>query len=188
MICGRTEKQFMEEVERFHGFVAPGLLIGGYMVDAIREKISEKVEADAIVETAHCLPDAVQILTPCTIGNGWLKIVNLGKFAITMFDRHTFKGVRVYMDLKKLESHKNIYNWYMGLVSKKDLPKEILIGSILEAKKDILSSKEVVLREHGKRVKKSTVAVCENCHEAYFASQGDVCLACQGKDYYEITR
>ena len=187
MICGRSEKQFMEEVERFHGFVAPGLLIGGYMIDMIRETISENVEADAIVETAHCLPDAVQVLTRCTIGNGWLKIINLGKFAITMFDRHTFQGVRVYLDLKKLESHKNIYNWYMGLVSKKELPKEILIGSILEAKKDILSSKKVLVGERGDRVKKSTVAICEKCWEAYFASQGDLCLACQGKDYYEVT-
>ncbi|MBU0996309.1 MAG: formylmethanofuran dehydrogenase subunit E family protein [Proteobacteria bacterium] len=175
----------MDEVKKFHGFVAPGLLIGGYMVDIARKKIGENVEADAIVESAHCLPDAVQILTPCTLGNGWLKVLNLGKFAITLFDRHTFKGCRVYLDLKKLEAHPNIYNWYMGLVSKKDLPKEILIGAILEAKKDILSSKDIIVRQHGERNKKSKVIVCGKCNEAYFASQGDLCLACQGKDYYE---
>jgi formylmethanofuran dehydrogenase subunit E len=33
---------------------------------------------DAISETPKCLPDAIQLLTPCTIGDGWLTIVNEG--------------------------------------------------------------------------------------------------------------
>lgn len=187
MICGRTEKEFLEEVQKFHGFVAPGLMIGGYMVDMARAHIGEDTEADAIVETAHCLPDAVQILTPCTIGNGWLKVVNLGKFAITLFDRHTFHGCRVHLDLKKLQSHQHIYNWYMGLVSKKDLPKEILVNAILEAKGTILSLKKVKVTQHGARMGKEKVRTCSQCNEAYFASQGEICLACQNKDYYTIT-
>jgi formylmethanofuran dehydrogenase subunit E len=40
------------------------------MVDLARELIGIDTEADAIVETRHCLPDAIQLFTPCTVGNG----------------------------------------------------------------------------------------------------------------------
>lgn len=185
MICGRTPDQLIKEIEGFHGFVAPGLLIGAFMVDLAYEHIGLKAEADAVVETRHCLPDAVQILTPCTVGNGWLKIVDLDKFALTLYDRHTLAGFRTWLDTDKAKRHPNVYNWFMGLVSKKDLPKEVLIPSIFAAGKEILSVKPVTVRaEFGKREKKSRIAVCPKCNEAYAASQGDLCLACQGSDYY----
>ena len=57
---------------------------------------------DAICETRNCLPDAVQLLTPCTIGNGWLKVVNVGRFALTLYDKYQGEGVRVYLDPAKV--------------------------------------------------------------------------------------
>ena len=41
---------------------------------------------DAICETAVCLPDAVQLLTPCTIGNGCMKIFDTGRVAVTLYE------------------------------------------------------------------------------------------------------
>ncbi|MDY6824403.1 MAG: formylmethanofuran dehydrogenase subunit E family protein [Thermodesulfobacteriota bacterium] len=185
MICGRTQNEAIQEIENFHGFVAPGLLIGAFMVDLLYEHLDKGVEADAIVETRQCLPDAVQIFTPCTVGNGWLKILDLGKFAITMFDRNTFEGYRTWLDLDKARAHPDVYNWFMGLVSKKDLPKEILLPAIMAAGKAILSINKVNVVQYGKRQGKGDIRVCENCNEAYAASQGSPCSACQGNGYYK---
>jgi formylmethanofuran dehydrogenase subunit E len=32
-VCGRSVEDSLEEIRRFHGFVAPGLLIGTLMID-----------------------------------------------------------------------------------------------------------------------------------------------------------
>ncbi len=186
MICGRTPTELLEEIQQFHGFVAPGVLIGAFMIDRVYEHLEKGIEADAIVETRHCLPDAIQILTPCTIGNGWLKIVDFDKFALTMYNRHDFKGYRVWMDLDKAKAHDNVYNWYMGLVSKKELPIEVLKDSIFAAGSTVFSVQAVkVSPEYGRREKKGEMAVCHQCNEAYSTWQGEVCMSCQGKGYYQ---
>lgn len=185
MICGRTPEELIRDIENFHGFVAPGLLIGAYMVDLAYQKLEKDVEADAIVETKHCLPDAVQIFTPCTIGNGWLKIVDLDKYALTLYNRHTFMGFRIWLDLKKTEDFPYIYTWFMGLVSKNELPKDILVRDIIKAGHTVLSFSPVLVTQHTNREKKNQCLVCGHCHEAYSAAQGELCLACQGKGYYQ---
>lgn len=186
MICGRTQDELINDISRFHGFVAPGLLIGALMIDLLYKHIDREIEADAIVETGHCLPDAVQTFTPCTIGNGWMKIQDLDKFAITLYDRNTFEGYRVWLDPEKAKAHKNVYNWFMGLVPKKDLPRSVLMESIFAAGESILSIRKVRVTQHGERKKKGEIRICEQCGEAYAASQGVPCLACQGKGYYQF--
>ena len=73
---------FLQQVRSFHGNVAPGVVIGGIMVEMARSHLPEEVLFDAVCETRNCLPDAVQLLTPCSTGNGWLKVVNVGRFAL----------------------------------------------------------------------------------------------------------
>ena len=68
---------FVELATWFHNYPAPGLLLGGYMVEEAKRHIPEGVLFDAVSETSWCLPDAVQLLTPCTVGNGWLRIKNI---------------------------------------------------------------------------------------------------------------
>lgn len=184
MICGRTPEELLHDIQAFHGYVAPGLLIGAYMIDSVNRRMGKNIEADAIVETRHCLPDAVQIFSPCTIGNGWMKILDLDKFAITFHDRHTHEGIRVWLDLEKTENHPEIYNWFLKRVSKKDLPKEVLVNAIFKAGAGILSHAGVKVIERAAREKKGEIRICGKCHEAYAASQGDTCLACQGQSYY----
>lgn len=186
MICERTPEELIREIKRFHGFIAPGLLIGAFMVDLARKHIDKNIEADAIVETRHCLPDAIQLFTPCTVGNGWLKIIDLDKFAFTFYDRHTFDGVRVWLDLEKAKGHTNIYNWFMGRISRKELPADILVNAIFRAGTDILSCREVRVTQYTERAKKGAIKICPACHEAYSATQGDLCLACQGQGYYDL--
>lgn len=187
MICERTPEELIRDITQFHGFVAPGLLIGAFMVDLAQKHLPTGCEADAIVETRHCLPDAIQIFTPCTIGNAWLKVLDLGKFALTLYDRHTHDGIRVWLDLDKAKDHMDVYSWFMGIVSKRDLPIDVLISAIFRAGPDILSFEEVTVTRHAERAKKDKTRVCPKCNEAYSSSQGSTCFACQGQAYYEQT-
>ena len=184
-VCGRSYEEFYDAIERFHGWKAPGVVIGGLMVDLAQEHIGTGVEADAIVETIHCLPDAVQIFTPCTFGNGWMKVVDWDKFALTLYDKKTFEGVRVWLDLEKTRRFPDVYNWYMRLVSKAELPLDVLLKSIEEAGRGMLSCTPVRVIQYRGKLKKARIEICSRCGEAYPASQGDACLACQGKGYYK---
>jgi len=186
MVCGRSLDVFFNDIELFHGFVAPGLVLGGFMVDWARELVGLNVESDAIVETCHCLPDAVQIFTPCTIGNGWLKVLDWDKFALTLYDKKKLTGYRVWFDLKKAALFPNIYNWYMQKVPKKDLPLEVLLEEILSARRSVLSCQAVRVISHYGKKRKQEIVVCSGCGEAYPASQGNQCTACQGEGYYSL--
>ena len=57
-------EDYLGLVKAFHGNVAPGLVIGGFMVDLAQRRLPAGVLFDAICETRNCLPDAVQLLTP----------------------------------------------------------------------------------------------------------------------------
>lgn len=184
-ICGRSEENFLKEIEKFHGWKAPGIVMGGFMVDLAMELVGQGVEADAISETFHCLPDAIQLFTPCTVGNGWMKILDWDKFALTLYDRKTLNGFRVWLDLNKTRVYPNLYKWYMRLVPKKELPLELLHESIFEAGRSIYSSKPVTVVRYYERRKKAATDICSGCGESYPTSQGSQCLSCRDERYYE---
>ena len=186
ILCGRSLEVFLDEIESFHGFVPPGLVLGGFLVDWAQELVGVEVEADAIVETYRCLPDAVQIFTPCTIGNGWLKVLNWHKFALTLYDKRELLGYRVWLDLEKAKMFPPVYNWYMRGLPKKDLPLEVLVETSLEAGRSVLSCRAIRVTRFYGREKKGDIKVCQGCGEAYPAVQGDQCSACQGQGYYEL--
>ena len=182
--CGMPLFECLRIIEDFHGWKAPGLVIGMFMVDLAREHVGENVEADAIVETRHCLPDAIQLFTPCTIGNGWLKILDWDKFALSLYDRKERHGCRVWLDLEKTKQFPDLYNWYMRLVPKHTLPLEILNKTIISAERSVLSSEPVYITQFYERDKKERTVICPICKEAYAEKQGKVCVSCQGKGYY----
>ena len=154
------------------------------MVDLAQELIGTQTEADAIVETRHCLPDAIQLFTPCTVGNGWMKILDWDKFALSLYDRRNKNGFRVWIDLVKLQRFSELYKWYMRLIPKKELPLDVLLGVILDAGRDVLSSNAITLTRFHTRVKKTVINICPDCNEAYATAQGPVCLACKEHGYY----
>ena len=92
----------------FHTSPAPGVLIGAFMVDYAMELLGVTPDQKiyGVCETPKCLPDALQVIAHCTTGNNRLKIVPIGKFAITLNATTTgsmAEAVRVYVDLKKLK-------------------------------------------------------------------------------------
>ena len=188
IVCGRSVDGFFNTIAGFHGWKAPGLVMGGFMVDMaqrlIRDSMGPNVEADAIVETRHCLPDAIQLFTPCTFGNGWMKVLDWDKFALCLYNKHTLDGFRIWFDLAKAKEYPNLYNWYMRLVPKKELPLEVLLDSILDANWDVYAHKAVKITDFYQPQKKGEIEICTDCGEAYPTAQGATCLTCQGKGYY----
>lgn len=181
----RTFEEFKAMAAAFHGYPAPGLLIGGYMVELARRQLPEGTLFDAVSETAKCLPDAVQLLTPCTFGNGWMRVLNLGRYALSLYDKYTGEGVRVWIDMDRLVPYGEIRSWFLKLKKKADQDTDRLFREI-ETAGDTLCSMAPV-RVDGRFIKHhsmGSVAVCPVCGEAYPASDGAICRGCQGEAPY----
>ena len=81
--------------------------------------------------------------SPCTIGNGWLKVLDWNKFALTLYDKKKLNGYRVWFDLKKALLFPEIYDWFMRRVPMKDLLINVLVEEILNAQRYVLSCRAV---------------------------------------------
>ncbi len=188
-ICTYSYEEYLQLVKSFHGNLAPGLIIGGFIVDLAMKHLPEGEFFDAVCETPVCLPDAVQILTPCTIGNGWLSIVNFGRFAVTLYEKYTGKGVRVFLDTEKLNNWPEVRDWYLKKKKKNEQDKDLLMAQIKEAGHGLLSVQHVQVEpEKVRRKKMGNVGVCASCGEAYPLKDGESCMGCQGDSpYSDIT-
>jgi formylmethanofuran dehydrogenase subunit E len=130
----------------------------------------------------------VQLLTLCSTGNNWMKIVNLGRYAVSLFDKYTGEGVRVSVDLDKLEAWPNIRGWFLKLTPKKEQDTEALFREIEEAGDTILRLEKVTIQprllghSHMTRIE-----ACPVCREAYPVSDGAICRGCQGEAPYAET-
>ena len=190
-ICDHTYDEYIEMIKSFHGHVAPGMVLGGFMVDMANESLPQGEFFDAICETRACLPDAIQLLTPCTVGNGWLRIVDLGRFALSLFEKYTGEGVRVYVDNQKLDNWPEVKTFFFKLKPKKEQDADALIREINLAHTSIFGIQKVVvdldsINSH----RRDTFAVCPLCGEGYPESDGEICLGCQDKapySYCEVT-
>jgi formylmethanofuran dehydrogenase subunit E len=177
--------EFLAAAKDFHGYPAPGIVVGGIMVDYAMQHMPEGVLFEAICETSSCLPDAIQLLTPCTTGNGRLSVNNLGLFAISLYDKYSGKGVRVFLDPKKLENYPEIKSWLFKLKTKSEQNKDLLIKQIEEAGQDICGIKSITVdSKYLDKHSKGAITVCIKCGEAYPQRDGSVCLSCQGKSRY----
>ena len=184
---GRTYfyEEYLELIESFHGHAAPGLVMGGKMVDAALKQMKQGILFDALCETANCLPDAIQLLTPCTVGNGWLKIIHLGRFALTLYDKYEGNGIRVSVDLKQLKKWPEIENWMFSFVAKKDQDSELLSEHIRESGASLFKTETVRIRpQFMKKQHLGKKAVCPLCGESYPVRHGAVCRGCQGDAPY----
>ena len=176
-------EEFLRLVESFHGYMAPGVAIGGFMVDLAGKHIPEGVLFDAISETPKDIPDAIQLLTPCTMGNGRLKVINLGRYSLSLFDMHEGNGIRVFLDLQKLHAWPEIKTWLFQLKAKIDQDK--LLEEIQRAGPDILGIQPIqVCAEHIGKPERRRIATCILCGEAYPAQDGGICRGCQGEGPY----
>jgi len=184
-ICGRTFEQYAGMVEAFHGHLAPGMVLGGLMVDLAYRHRPQADLLDAICETRHCLPDAVQLLTPCTVGNGWLRVVDLGRFALSLYAKRSGSGVRVSVDASRLAAWPEIEAFLFKLKAKADQDTPVLIAEIIGARSSILALQEVAVDlDRVRPGRRRAFAVCPECGEGHPADDGEVCRGCRGDAPY----
>lgn len=176
----------------FHTYAAPGLLIGIGMVDfgleLLGAKPGEKVYA--VCETLKCLPDPLQVIAYCTVGNHRLRIVNIGRFAITMNRpsiENSVQGYRIYVDTKKLGAYPVLEKWFANSPEfvKRTMVRS-LVDEIMASKRSILSVQKVRLPVTLKQ--KWNSAVCSVCNEPIPEGllEGDRCAGCGSLRYYEL--
>ena len=190
MKIGKYEAdEFLRIAKQFHGYDMPGLIVGGFMVDLALRSFPEGKFFNVICETSQCLADAVQLLTPCTMGNGWLKEGFTSRFAIIIYDRSTGDGLRVFIDPRKLDKWKEIKVWYLKEKDKKEHDTRRIFEQLLEAGSEYMSVMKVKVKDNylrkGKKIQQP-VAVCPSCKEFYLKQFGDKCPACSGNAPYEI--
>ena len=79
---------YFEQGIKFHGWLrSPGFVLGVIMVDLAEKLLGPRNLIDAVVETKACLPDAIQLMTSCSYGNGWMRVKDWGKLALTLYDK-----------------------------------------------------------------------------------------------------
>ncbi|OGN90412.1 MAG: hypothetical protein A2158_05580 [Chloroflexi bacterium RBG_13_46_14] len=180
-ICGLGIDEYCAEAKEFHGGnLAPGLIIAGFMVDLACRNLPENTLFEVICETAECIPDAVQLLTPCTTGNQWMHILDVGRYAMSFYDKYSGEGVRVHLDVSKLEKWPAINEWFFRLKTKKEQDTQELLNQTIEAGTGILNIAKVkIAPEFLVRKKKKSVEICPICNEAFPSDEGSLCPACR---------
>lgn len=181
--------QSMQKCIAFHTYPAPGLLIGVFMVDYALELLSATPDERlyAVVETRKCAPDPLQVIAHCTIGNNQLKILPIGKFAITLnrqVKEPMAPGVRVYVDPVKLGAYPVIYSWFSNEPKEQQARKDVLLREILLAGRNILSAEHVIVSVTPKKA--WTSSVCSGCKELVPSDvlEDGLCPGCGSLSYY----
>lgn len=189
-----TNERVREYVRRcvsFHSFAPPGLLIGVFMVDLAFEKLEARQGSKvyAVAETRKCAPDAVQVITHATIGNSRLRIIETGKFAVTLNEPsaiNSAQGIRVYVDAAKIRHYPILNLWYTNSPDYQSVPnKDTIYDEIFEAGRGILSWDRVQV--HVPQKAQWAAVMCTVCGEMvpdFLANKG-ICKTCLKEAYYE---
>jgi len=92
----------LKEVEKFHGHVCAGIILGTRMAILGMEAIGiydpkgkDRKNLIVYVETDRCATDAILVVTGCQPGKRTMKIMDFGKMAATFLNLKTGKAVRV---------------------------------------------------------------------------------------------
>ena len=185
VICGVSLDDFLIQMEEFHGYRAPGLFLGGIMLDVALQELGQTPYLNVVTETVICLPDAVQLLTPCTVGNGFLQVLDWGKFALTGYDRVSLSGVRAWLNPDALPGYPLVHRWFERSRRPTEKPDfEELASEMLAGGADLVGHRQVRLHRPLKGSERVPTGRCPKCGESYRLSLGPTCPACRGEAYY----
>lgn len=96
----KTLADYIREADK-EGQPRSGIILGLRMVLlalkelGISDPAGNRRDLIAFVETDRCLPDAVELVTGCRLGNRTLKFKDLGKMAATFVDLRTNRAIRI---------------------------------------------------------------------------------------------
>lgn len=183
-ICGISREEYLLRLEEFHGHVSPGTAMGGFLVDAAWKILGDTPYQNVVVETVVCLPDSVQALTPCTLGNGFLQVLDWGKFALTMYDRMTLAGARAWIGAGGIEEFPLVADWYLRRPGAQKVEKIKVVEEIMAGGHRLVRSRPVTMNSPLKDTAHVPTVACPACGEYYPSRQGGLCPACAGQAYY----
>jgi formylmethanofuran dehydrogenase subunit E len=198
-------EELLEEIRHFRRAIEPGIAYGIKMILAAKETLKvkdlKKINLFVVVETTHCLPDAIQFLSGCTIGNRRLIVRDHGKMAATFIARDTDKAIRITISptFQKRDAQRS--REFMQLKRKRKFAEiesrriqEAL--EILEAPNDeMLRIQEVEITEPFSTIFIPTaIVICEKCGESVregkirIKNGKKICSECAGveKPYYRM--
>ena len=186
-LCGIAYEDFLIEMEAFHGHRSPGVLLGGLMLNRTLEELESTPYLNVVCETVICLPDAIQMLTPCTFGNGFLQVLDWGKFALTAYDRQTLSGTRGWLNPDRLEEYPLIHKWFERTGQPREKPPfDLLAEEMLTAVPQLIVCRPVSLYRALKDPNPIPTGPCPKCSESYPLHLGRACPSCSGKGYYNF--
>ncbi len=195
----------LREIGRFRRAVEPGIAYGIKMIFSVQKflKIKDlrKVNLLVVAETSRCLPDAIQFLCGCTIGNRRLVIKDHGKMAATFFNRDAGRAVRVTISPKFQKRDVQRSKEFMHLKGKREFA-EIESRRLQDALDILRVPDEELLRFQEVEITESLSAIfvpsgivfCEECGESVRESKVQIkdgrklCLPCAGveKPYFKL--
>ena len=147
--------------------------------------LPEGILYDAISETVQCLPDAIQLLTPCTVGNGWLRVYHFGIYALTLYNKQTGEGTRVRLNVEALQDFPHVRAWFFKEKPKREQEPALLQAEIKSAGMDLLQAAPIQIHpDFLVRKGKGVVGRCPSCGEWYPTVLGKTCRICQGDGPY----
>ncbi len=120
------------------------------------------------------------------IGNGFLQVLDWGKFALTVYDRLTLSGVRAWLNPDGLANYPMVRRWFersKGGSTQKPAFEE-LASEILSGGSAFIGYRSVRLHRALKGSDRVATGRCPRCGESYPLHLGPSCPACQGKAYY----
>ena len=138
------------------------------------------------VETDRCLPDAIELVTECRMGNRTLKFCDMGKMAATFMDLRTKRAIR----LAAMESANHRAQDMFPHLAKEDA----LQAGYRAFPDDALFSKRAVrltLSQEDVPGYRAPRVVCAECGEGIAfgreITKGErvVCRSCAGQGYWE---
>ena len=199
MVAVNTEAQErdLQKVLAFHKKEAPGIYIAVVMVHMALETLGEvKSSLNAVAETEWCLPDAIQVLTGCTTGNRQMQIApDLGRYALTLFDRDSGRGCRVSVQLKSIQEkqYPELFRFFTRTRDPKlsndskarKLSGKKIVEEFSRAGRSILLCEPVQIRNPGKPPIPPAV-ICPKCGESFLIESVSrkECTVCEGNGYY----
>lgn len=188
-----------EQIYKFHTKRAPGIPIAVAMVDYALELLGpDKGKLNAVSESQSCLSDVIQVMTGCTIGNRYLKIIKeIGRYAVTLYDRDTGLGARIFIDTEKIDPEQTpeLSRFFKrtrsaevqkGGTAREESGKKI-VAEFAKVGRKIFGWERIRMKEFGKPPM-LPAKYCADCRQTFLARNEEhvKCDYCEGSAaYYE---
>jgi formylmethanofuran dehydrogenase subunit E len=164
-----------------------GVFMVDWAIEGLQARPGEKLFA--VAETRKCLPDALQVIAHCTVGNNRLRVLNAGRFAIAMnrpSTADTASGVRISVDAGRLDDFPVLRAWFMHDRSfDRRTMTDALFDEILGGSRRYLAFERVSVRFDPKQ--SWAAGRCDCCGEPVPDTllRDGVCAACGEQRYYQ---